>query len=271
MYTSRVQISDIEGEEVFVASFLLNEGDVNEAEAQAFVQIGPDGEPIDPATAAAVQAVAAAIAALPFGDPSDDAWAVGPGYVLSLLKAIAEAAVGDAAAEIGFAPTSLGRKAGADSLSVTTSTDDIKWTPVTLTPDTSTLAAGDVIVDTQVVPACVKADDAPGLLQSFVLVDESDQGAALTVWVLRANSSVGTENAAPSITDANAANILGYFDIATTDYKDLGGVKVASIKNIGIVVKPASGTDDLYLAIVNGAGTPTYGASALKASLGIVG
>jgi len=34
-------------------------------------------------------------------------------------------------------------------------------------------------------------------------------------------------------------------------------------------VKPASGTTDLYVAAVNGSGTPTYTAAGLKLRLGL--
>lgn len=163
-----------------------------------------------------------------------------------------------------------GAAAASSSLAVTTSKDEAKVTDVTMTPDTSALSSGDVICDTQQVAGCMKAVDAGGVLNSFVLIDEADQGAALTVYLLGANVSMGTENAQPSITDANADTILGWFDIAVTDYRDVGGAKVAFKSGLAIGLKPVSGTSDIYLAIVNGTGTPTYTASSLKARLGVV-
>lgn len=170
-----------------------------------------------------------------------------------------------------FSVDALGPKLGAAALAVTTAKDDIKLTDVIMTPDTSALAAGDVAVDSQIVSACVKADDALGVLQSFTLACLADQGVACTVYLLSSSAAIGAENSAPSIADGNAANILGFFDIAASDYKDLGAFKIASIKNIGLTVKPVAGTDDIYIAIVNGASTPTFGASSLIARLGIVG
>ena len=63
---------------------------------------------------------------------------------------------------------------------------------------------------------------------------------------------------------------LGWQAIATGDYKDLGGVSVAMIKNMWLPVKAAPGTLDLYVAVINGAGTPTYTASGLKLRIGAV-
>ena len=146
----------------------------------------------------------------------------------------------------------------------------MQWVDVALSTDTAAYASGDVIADSQVVAACVRANDAFGVLQSLTLIDEDDQGVALTVLFLDANVSVGTENAAPSITDVNARNVLGWVSVATSDYVDLGGVRVAFKSNLGMVVKPATGTDDIYVAVVNGSGAPTYSASGLRLRLAFI-
>jgi hypothetical protein len=108
------------------------------------------------------------------------------------------------------------------------------------------------------------------VLQSLMVIDEDDAGAAFSVYILGANNSMGTENAAPSITDANARAIQAIIDIATGDYKDLGGVKVANIRNIGALLEADAASRDLYVAIVNSTGTPTYSASGLKLVFGFL-
>mgnify|MGYP001601299563 CR=1 FL=1 len=141
---------------------------------------------------------------------------------------------------------------------------------VTLSLDTSAYASGDLLADTQACSALFRKDDGTGLLQSLMVIDQDDQKVAFDVYILSANVTMGTENSAPSITDANAVNILGIVSVATTDYKDLGGVSVANIKGLGIPIKAVSGTDDLYLAVVNGTGTPTFTASGVKLRLGVL-
>lgn len=143
------------------------------------------------------------------------------------------------------------------------------YTDVTMSPDTSIFASGDVIADTQVVTSAFNIADGKGVLQSIVVVDEDDQKAAFDIYFFSANSPLGTENSAPNISDANARNFVGVVAIATGDYKDLGGVSVAVIKGINLPVKAASATKDLYVGIVNGAGTPTYTAAGLKLRIGI--
>lgn len=145
------------------------------------------------------------------------------------------------------------------------------YSPVTITSLTPSivsgagLASGDVIADTEILAAAVRADDAKGILQSVIVVDESDTGAAFDIYILSDNVAMGTEDGGATISDANSAKILGWVSVATTDYKDVGGAKVAMIKNIGLPVMPKAGTDDLYVAIVNGTGTPNFGsATALK-------
>lgn len=146
----------------------------------------------------------------------------------------------------------------------------MQWVDVTLSTDTSAYAAGDVIADSQVVASCVRANDALGVLQSLTLIDEDDQGVALTCYFLGANVSMGSENSAPSITDVNARQILGSVAVAASDYTDLGGVKIAYKSNLGLMVKPAAGTPDTYVAVVNGTGAPTYSSAGLKLRLGFL-
>lgn len=139
---------------------------------------------------------------------------------------------------------------------------------VTLSLDTSAYASGDLLADTQNFTG-VRVAGGRALLQSVTVIDEDDQGAAFTLFFLSANNSLGTENSAPSISDANARDILGWVDVFTSDYKDLGGVRVASVKPIGLELKAASGSTNLYVAAVNGTGTPTYSAAGLRLKLGL--
>lgn len=139
---------------------------------------------------------------------------------------------------------------------------------VTLSLDTSAYASGDVLADTQVVTNAMRVNDFGGILQNIVVIDKDDQGAAFDIYLLDANVVMGAENGAPSISDANAANILCKIPVATGDYYDLGGAKIADMNNLARAVKPAAGTRNLYIAVVNGSGTPTYTASGVVLRLG---
>lgn len=141
---------------------------------------------------------------------------------------------------------------------------------LTMSLDTSAYSSGDTIADTQELPDAVKVNDAGGILQSLTVIDKDDQGVAFDVWLMDANVSMGTENSAPNISDTNAASIIGRVAVATGDYVDLGGCRVANIKNINLPIKPVAGGTSIYVAIVNGSGTPTFTASGVVLRFGIV-
>lgn len=143
---------------------------------------------------------------------------------------------------------------------------------VDITPvmDTSIYASGDVLADTFAVTNIGRTKNFGGTIETLVLIDEDDQGAAMTVLFFGANVSLGTVNGAPSISDANARNFIGKVTVATTDWLDLGGVRVAYFNLLGMIYRPATDTQNIYAAILNGTGTPTYTASGLKLRIGVV-
>lgn len=146
----------------------------------------------------------------------------------------------------------------------------VTYVDVTLTSLAGAVDANDVAADTQVVTDALPFYGQPGILQSLTWLDGDDQtAAACKVFILSSNVSLGTEGAAISISDANAASILGVVDIAADDWHDLIGSKIANINNIGMIVKPAANSRDLYVATVC-AGTPTYTASGQKLRLGFI-
>jgi len=141
---------------------------------------------------------------------------------------------------------------------------------LTMSLDTNAYANGDVIAATQELPLAVKVEDGWGMIESLTVIDNDDQGQVFDVWVMDSNVAMGTENSAPNISDADAVSILGRIPVAAADYVDLGGSKVASLKNIGLPIKPANGSTSIYVAIVNGTGTPTFTAAGIKLRFGIV-
>ena len=139
---------------------------------------------------------------------------------------------------------------------------------VTFSLDTNIYAAGDVLADTQIIAACMRANDKGGVWDSLLLIDKDAQGVAMTIYLLDANVSMGTENSAPSISDANTEKIIATLEILATDWKTLNGVKFVDIGDMARPVKPVAGSDDLYAAIVLDAGTPTFSATGLFGRFG---
>lgn len=145
--------------------------------------------------------------------------------------------------------------------------DVITFTP---TLDTAIYASGDTLFVATALSGVTRANDERALLQSIAVIDKDDQKPALRLVFFSASVAFGTLNAAPSISDADAANYLGHVDIAAADYVDLGGVSVACAKGINLLLESVSGATSVYIAAMLTAGTPTHTASGLVFRLGVV-
>lgn len=139
---------------------------------------------------------------------------------------------------------------------------------VTFVLDTSAYASGDVLSDVVAIPRAALSVGGSVVLDSLTLIDEDDQKQALTAVFLDTNNSLGTKNSAPNISDANARKVLGHVPVVANDYVDLGGVSIACVRNLGLVLKCDPAATSLYVALVSG-GTGTYTANGLKGKIGI--
>lgn len=140
---------------------------------------------------------------------------------------------------------------------------------VTFTLDTSAYASGDLLADTQTLS--LTAIDQKGgcaILDTLTIIDEDAQGVKLYVIISSASTSMGTENSAPNISDANARNILAVLTVLTTDYVTVSGTKVATLRGLNAICKAASGSQALYVALLNDTGTPTFTATGVTGQFG---
>ena len=99
-------------------------------------------------------------------------------------------------------------------------------------------------------------------------MDKDDQGQALDIVISDATIALGTENAPVSISDADAAKILGIVEVAASDYVDLVNSKLAKLSNLGIEIQPNTGAS-LYISAIS-RGTGTYTASGIVLRIGII-
>ena len=142
---------------------------------------------------------------------------------------------------------------------------------VTLTLDTDAYVDGDVLAEVQEVTNALRTDGGSGLLQSIIVIDKSDQGEALDIYLFSENASLGTENSAVSISDDDAEKIMAKIEVGSGDYYDMGGVQVAASsnqQNLALPIKVSSGTS-IWLGAVS-RGTGTYADDGIVVRLGII-
>ena len=132
---------------------------------------------------------------------------------------------------------------------------------ITCSLDTNAYADGDVLFDTQEIADAVRNAGDSCVLQSILVLDKDDQGEAFDLIFFDANTSLGTENAAPDITDTEAEDILGRISVGAGDYYDLGLCQIACVSPIGLELKSGASTS-LYVAGIS-RGTGTYTASGI--------
>jgi hypothetical protein len=144
------------------------------------------------------------------------------------------------------------------------------YTPtVDLTPtlDTSLYTTGDTLFVATAVPLA-RISDGTGVVTTVAAIDKSDLKIPFDLYFFSSAVTFGTINVAPSISDADGAAYLGHVSFAAADYKDLGGVNVAIKTAVGINFKPASGTQNVYVAGVIQSGL-TVAASDLVLRFGV--
>jgi len=140
---------------------------------------------------------------------------------------------------------------------------------VTLVADTSIYANNDVLAVPLAVPGFLRASDDVRKITSIVVLDEAANGTAIDLVFLNADATLGTINGVVSITDADARKILGIVQVAAADYSDLIGSKLATKRDVNLIVKAASPGTTLWIGAIVRSGTPTYAASSLKLKIGV--
>lgn len=135
---------------------------------------------------------------------------------------------------------------------------------VTLSTDTNIYASGDVLADFQEITGFFRVAGDTATIHSVTVIDEDDQGTALDLYVSRTGGTLGTENAAISISDANAREVQVLAIVAAGDFVDTINNRIATkIINPGLPVGGGASTS-LWIGAVVRSGTPTYTATGLK-------
>ena len=145
---------------------------------------------------------------------------------------------------------------------------------VSITPGTTTNACsdGEIIWDNEKLENLVGVKGGSCILQSISILDDDDHGGAIDLVFLSASGSLGTEGGAISVDDDASAvpgTILGV--VTVSNYMDGVNWKFGHKENIGLVLKAASDSRDIYVAAINrSGGALTWTAAGLHLKVGVV-
>jgi hypothetical protein len=112
-------------------------------------------------------------------------------------------------------------------------------------------ASGDQMGAIIEIPAILPTNGGLAKLISVVVVDKDDEGGAFDLMLWSASVTLAADNAAVSISDADALLFLGKVAIASADYEDVGGAKLATKTGVAIPVTGASTSKSVYLSLIS--------------------
>lgn len=108
-----------------------------------------------------------------------------------------------------------------------------------LTTSTTAYTAGDILGSE--ITFTIPNSKTGCMIMAAVLTDKADVIGAVDLYLHDTASSFGSDNAAPSVSDAN--NLLALPTIQFPVADDLGGARRATIDSIAIPIVPASGSN----------------------------
>jgi len=142
--------------------------------------------------------------------------------------------------------------------------------PLVITPslNTDTHGDGDVIAAPEELVNFAQVDGGAARIETIVVVDAGDAGADIDLVFLNANGSIGNESATFTMTDAVAATVIGYVNIAAADYVADGVNNQVAVKTgVNLLMNAAEGTTSIWMGVVADAAI-TPGASDLTVKIG---
>ena len=144
---------------------------------------------------------------------------------------------------------------------------------VTFTPvlDTSAYTSGDVLFIPIEVSNVFTKFEGKAALHSVIISDGDDQACDIDLVFFNASASLGTINTAVSISDADAANIIGYVSLTNADNgHDLINSILYEKTAVGLIMQGSASSTSIWVGAVLRSGTPTFTASGMKIKLGFL-
>lgn len=126
-----------------------------------------------------------------------------------------------------------------------------------LTTATTAYTAGDLVGAEGFI--IIPGNLTDGLLMAVTVLDEADVMSSVAIVFGTAAMSMGSDNAAPSISDANARLIKG--DIDMPFIRDLGGCRTMAIDSLGLPLHADVGSTGVAFRLITNTGHTFFGAA----------
>ena len=125
---------------------------------------------------------------------------------------------------------------------------------ITHSPDIAeaTYSTGDLMAEGERITNAVAVKGGCCILQSITAVDTSDTGGTIYLVITDDSVDLGTVGSAINAADAAADNSVAIVELS--NWTDIGGAKVCTKTNIGLVCSPSSSSKHLYFGVVNSSG-----------------
>jgi hypothetical protein len=117
-------------------------------------------------------------------------------------------------------------------------------------------AAGNAVGGKQTL--AVLSPNSTGILESLIILDKSNQKAALDIFIFDADPTAATiTDKTGFVFSTDDVKVIARVSVASGDYATVNSKAVAVKSGLGIALKAASGGTSLYAAVVT-SGTPTF-------------
>lgn len=126
---------------------------------------------------------------------------------------------------------------------------------VTVAPNIAeaTYSTGDLMTEQKQIKDAVAENGACSILQSITAIDTSDTGGTIyLVFSEAGGTDLGTVGSAINASDAEGDNSLTVVELS--NWTDIGGARVCSKGNIGVVLQAAAAGKVIYFGVVNSSG-----------------
>jgi hypothetical protein len=126
---------------------------------------------------------------------------------------------------------------------------------ITVAPDIAeaTYSTGDLMAEQEMIENAVAVNGGSCILQSITAIDTSDTGGTIyLIFSEGGGTDLGTVGSAINTTDAEGDNSLSIVELS--NWVDIGGCKVCTKANIGVVLQASSTMKRLYFGVVNSSG-----------------